>query len=104
MAKTPFREEKPYRKWHRIAFYVLMAGIAMIVISCVICFATQDANNLIANRLGYAAIICVVVFYAVNMVKWRCPNCHKPLPLVGPVLECRYCKRSFMDSKGNQVW
>lgn len=104
MAKLPFREEKPYRRWHRIAFYTLVAGIILIVLSCIISFAVQDADNSIANMLGYAAIACVVVFYAINMIKWRCPACHRPLPLFGPVIACRYCKRSFMDSKGNQVW
>ncbi|HBI64521.1 MAG TPA: hypothetical protein DDX51_05330 [Clostridiales bacterium] len=104
MAKTPLREEKPYRKWHRIAYYVLILGCALISISVIVSIATGDRNNIVANRLGYAAIVCVILFYGINMVKWRCPNCHKPLPLFGPVLNCRYCKRSFMDSKGNQVW
>lgn len=53
---------------------------------------------------GYAAIVLVIWFYLINFFKWRCPNCHKTLPLLGPVLECRVCKHKFVDDKGNQVW
>ena len=53
---------------------------------------------------GYAAIVLVIWFYLINFFKWRCPNCHKTLPLLGPVLECRVCKHKFIDDKGNQVW
>ncbi len=95
--------EKPYRKWHRIAFYILVLGFVLVGLSCIISFAA-GSDNRVAYWLGIAAIVCVVLYYGINMVKWRCPNCHKPLPMIGPVIECRYCKRSFMDSKGNQVW
>lgn len=104
MAKMPLKDEKPYRRWHRIAYYVFIAGCVMISIACGVGAAAGDFNNAISNRLGYAAIICVAVFYVINMTKWRCPNCRRPLPLFGPVLQCGKCKRVFMDNKGNQIW
>lgn len=102
MAK-PFKEEKTYRKWHIAAFYILMLGIALVAVSCMV-GALFGADNVIATYLGYAAIACVLLFYAINLMKWRCPRCHKTLPMIGPVIECRYCKRPFMDKSGNQNW
>lgn len=96
-------KDKPYRMWHRIAYYILLLGCVLISASC-IASAVAGKESPVSSWLGIAAIVCVVLFYAINMLKWRCPNCHRPLPLFGPVLECRYCKRAFMDSKGNQVW
>jgi membrane protein YdbS with pleckstrin-like domain len=95
-------KDKPYRMWHRIAYYILCLGCALISVSCIVYYTSPESN--LYSGFGTAAIICVVLFYIINMVKWRCPNCRRPLPLFGPILNCRYCKRSFMDSKGNQVW
>lgn len=96
-------KDKPYRKWHRIAYYILLLGCGLLSASLMAAAAWGEDSSP-SSILGTAAIVCVIVFYAINMIKWRCPNCHRPLPLLGPVINCRYCKRSFMDSKGNQIW
>lgn len=97
------KDDKPYHRWRRIGFIVLYISIALIVASVVLglIFGTESK---ICLYTGYAAIIGVIWYYLINFFKWRCPNCNKTLPLLGPVLECRYCKRSFMDSNGKQVW
>lgn len=95
--------EKPYRKWHLIAKYILWLGIALII-ACFITGQVFGTESTICLTLGYIAIACVIIFYVLNFLKWRCPDCNKTFPLFGPIIECRYCKRKFMDNKGKQIW
>ncbi len=101
--KVKLSEDKPYHRWRRIGFYVLYIAIILVVVCFVtgLIFGTESA---ICLYTGYASIVFVIWFYLINFFKWRCPQCHKTLPLLGPVLECKVCKHSFMDKKGNQIW
>lgn len=101
--KIKFSEDKKYHKWRRIGFYCLYAAIALAVV-CIVLGQMFGMDSKPCLYSGYAAIVLVIWFYLINFFKWRCPSCHKTLPLLGPVLECRVCKRKFVDDKGNQVW
>ena len=101
--KIKFSEDKKYHKWRRIGVYCLYAAIALAVV-CIVLGQVFGMDSKPCLYSGYAAIVLVIWFYLINFFKWRCPNCHKTLPLLGPVLECRVCKHKFVDDKGNQVW
>ena len=103
MKGVRLKDDKPYHRWRRIGFIVLYASIALIV-ACVVLGLIFGTESAVCLYTGYAAIIGVIWFYLINFFKWRCPNCHKTLPLLGPVISCRNCKHSFMDSNGKQVW
>ena len=105
MAKNRVKlsEDTPYHRWRRIGFYCLYAAIALIV-ACFVLGQIYGTESAVCLYTGYAAIVLVIWFYLINFFKWRCPQCHKTLPLLGPVVSCRICKRSFMNNKGQQVW
>lgn len=99
----PVKDAPKYRKWHVYAFRIFLFGDVLILASLLASLAVGK-DNPVVNYLGYAAILCVIVFYAINMMLWRCPNCSRPLPVFGPVLVCNRCKRKFVDEKGNPQW
>jgi hypothetical protein len=94
----------PYRRWHSIANWILVLGCVLAVISLLASVVTGDSTNMVSLVLGYAAIVPVVLFFVLNFAFWRCPKCHKTLPIFGPVLVCNICKREFIDSEGKPVW
>ncbi len=92
-----------YRRLHLVASRIFWASCALVVLSFVLSlFLGRD--NTVTTVLAYVAIAGVVVFYLMNFLFWRCPDCHKPMPLFGPVPICRYCKRAFMDKNGEYHW
>ncbi len=94
----------PYRKWHSISYIVMIVAVLFAVLSVVFSAVTGDNSNMLSLYLGYTAIALVVVFYLLNFLYWRCPDCNKTLPLFGPVPTCRICKHQFMDEKGEFHW
>ncbi len=92
-----------YRRMHAVASLIFWMSCALIALSFVVSlFLGQD--NTVTTVLAYIAIAGVVVFYLMNFIFWRCPDCHKTMPLFGPVPICRYCKRAFMDKNGEFRW
>ncbi|MDO5547886.1 MAG: hypothetical protein Q4F79_05300 [Eubacteriales bacterium] len=94
----------PYRRWHAISYLVFLIGCMLVCLSLVVSVVVGDNTNAVSVLMGYAAIICVIAYFLINFIYWRCPKCHKTLPVFGPVLVCNVCKRKFLDEKGKPIW
>ncbi|MGN1030105.1 MAG: hypothetical protein ACI4PQ_00715 [Butyricicoccaceae bacterium] len=86
-----------FRKWRKVCYLFLAAGFILCVISSV------AWNTSVGKPLFYAGIVSVVLCYLIHFLFNRCPNCRRPMYFMGPVLECRYCKKRFVDDKGNPI-
>ncbi len=92
-----------YRRMHSIAYLIFGICCALIVLSFVLSFV-WGRDNSVTSILAYVAIAGVIIFYVMNFLYWRCPNCNKTLPLFGPVPVCHFCKHQFMDKHGEFHW
>lgn len=94
----------PYRRWHAISYLIFAIGCILVVGSLVASIVTGDNANMASTVMGYVAIICAILFFVINFLFWRCPQCHKTLPLFGPILVCNVCKREFLAKDGTKLW
>ena len=94
----------PYRRWHAISYLIFLIGCILVRLSLIVSVVTGDNANMTSTVMGYVAILCAILFFIINFIYWRCPQCHKTLPLFGPVLVCSVCKREFLGKDGKQHW
>lgn len=60
----------------------------------------------IAIILTIAIIICLVIYFILGLVYWRCPYCHNYLPTkdAGSLTVCPHCQKElFRDEENNTV-
>ena len=66
---------------------------------------------LVCYFIGYASIaiiltICLVIYFILGLVYWRCPYCHNYLPTkdAGSLTVCPHCQKElFRDEENNTV-
>ncbi|MGN1013873.1 MAG: DUF2614 family zinc ribbon-containing protein [Butyricicoccus sp.] len=97
------RSYPSYRKWHAISYMMIGLGCLLVVISMLLSLLLGK-ENVVVNILGYAAIVFAILYFLINFLYWRCPKCHKTLPIFGPVPMCGVCKHMFMGKDGKYNW
>ena len=85
-------------KLKRVQFFMSKQSAALV------CYFIGYAS--IAIILTIAIIICLVIYFILGLVYWRCPYCHNYLPTkdAGSLTVCPHCQKElFRDEENNTV-
>ena len=76
--------------WHKISIGCLLAGGIFCGLGG---FVFTEPQWIILT--GLAGLLCLLAFFVIKALFWRCPRCHKGLPwfgLVGKQATCPHCR------------
>ena len=92
-------------KLKRVQFFISKQTYLASALAIAACFCYFVGFTAVAIILTIAIIICLVIYFILGLVYWRCPYCHNYLPTknAGSLTVCPYCQKELFRDEDNTV-